>query len=90
MVITSLPLPQKEAGRLNTLVSFQPESTRLHGQFSAGNNKLPVLPETGIVDLGQLIEYNDGMQAYRGLVRSVRVSANFPTVVQQLEIETHA
>lgn len=52
--------------------------------------QLPVLPETGIVDLGQLIEYNDGMQAYRGLVRSVRVSANFPTVVQQLEIETHA
>jgi hypothetical protein len=38
MVITSLPLPQKEAGRLNTLVKFQPEFTPIDGQFSAGNN----------------------------------------------------
>ncbi|MBN9698305.1 MAG: hypothetical protein J0L85_21160, partial [Zoogloea sp.] len=40
MVITSLPLPQKEAGRLNTLVKFQPEFTPIDGQFSAGNNRL--------------------------------------------------
>jgi len=38
MVITSVPLPQNEAERLNTLVSFQPEFTPLHGQFSAGAN----------------------------------------------------
>lgn len=38
MVITSFPLPQKEAGRLNTLVKFQPEFTPIDGQFSAGNN----------------------------------------------------
>ena len=37
-MITSLPLPQKEAGRLNTLVKFQPEFTPIDGQFSAGNN----------------------------------------------------
>lgn len=37
-MITSLPLPQKEAGRLNTLVKFQPEFTPVDGQFSAGNN----------------------------------------------------
>ena len=37
-MITSLPLPQKEAGRLNTLVKFQPEFTPIDGQFSADNN----------------------------------------------------
>jgi len=41
MVITSLPLPQKEAERLNTLVKFQPEFTPIDGQFSAGNNNMP-------------------------------------------------
>jgi hypothetical protein len=38
MVITSRPLLNKRADRLNTLVSFQPESTPLAGQFSAGAN----------------------------------------------------
>lgn len=40
-MITSCPLPQNEAERLNTLVSLQPEFTPLDGQFSAGANKLP-------------------------------------------------
>ncbi len=38
MVITSCPLPQNEAERLNTLVSLQPEFTPLDGQFSADAN----------------------------------------------------
>jgi len=38
MVITSCPLPQNEAERLNTLVSSQPEFTPFDGQFSAGAN----------------------------------------------------
>jgi hypothetical protein len=38
MVITSFPLPKKEAGRLNTLVNFQPKFTLLNGQFSADDN----------------------------------------------------
>jgi RNA polymerase sigma-70 factor (ECF subfamily) len=38
MVITSSPLPKKEAGRLNTLVNFQPKFTLLNGQFSADEN----------------------------------------------------
>ncbi len=37
-MITSCPLPQNEAERLNTLVSLQPEFTPLDGQFSAGAN----------------------------------------------------
>jgi len=41
MVITSFPLPKKEAGRLNTLVNFQPIFTLLNGQFSADDNMLP-------------------------------------------------
>ncbi|MCK2086988.1 hypothetical protein MXC99_02160 [Thauera aromatica] len=45
MVITSDPLPQNEAERLNTLVSFQPEFTPLHGQFSAGANREAALPD---------------------------------------------
>jgi hypothetical protein len=40
MVITSLLLPKKEAGRLKTLVKFQPEFTLIDGQFSAGNNSM--------------------------------------------------
>ena len=38
-MITSCPLPQNEAERLNTLVSLQPEFTPLDGQFSAGANR---------------------------------------------------
>jgi len=38
MVITSFPLPKKEAGRLNTLVNFQLIFTLLNGQFSADDN----------------------------------------------------
>jgi hypothetical protein len=41
MVITSFPLPKKEAGRLNTLVNFQPKFTLLNGQFSADDNNHP-------------------------------------------------
>ncbi len=38
MVITSCPLLKRGADRLNTLVSFQPESCLLSAQFSAGAN----------------------------------------------------
>jgi len=41
MVITSFPLPRKEAGRLNTLINFQPIFTLLNGQFSADDNTGP-------------------------------------------------
>jgi len=52
--------------------------------------RLPVLPATGILDLGQLIEYQDGATARRGLVRAVSVEAGLPSVWQTVEIETHA
>lgn len=52
--------------------------------------QMPVLSGVGILDLGQLVEYNDGATSYRGLVRSVRVTAPMPRVWQTLEIEAHA
>ena len=52
--------------------------------------RLPVMPATGILDLGQLVEYQDGATARRGLVRAVSVEAGLPNVWQTVEIETHA
>lgn len=52
--------------------------------------RLPVLPATGILDIGQLVEYQDGATARRGLVRAVSVEAGLPNVWQTVEIETHA
>lgn len=51
--------------------------------------ELPVLPATGVVDVGAFIEYHDGTAARRGIVRSVRVSASLPQVWQQIEVQTH-
>ena len=60
------------------------------GRQAAITLRLPVLPETGILDLGQLIEYQDGSTARRGLVRALSVDAAIPNVWQTVEIETHA
>ncbi|TXI17684.1 MAG: hypothetical protein E6Q67_12955 [Roseateles sp.] len=51
---------------------------------------LPVLPETGVVRPGQLIEYLDGDTARRGLVRSVDVAVDLPDITQTLGVEIHA
>ena len=51
---------------------------------------LPVLPETGIIQPGQLIRYVDGGTTRIGLARGVSVSANLPKIRQTVEIETHA
>lgn len=60
------------------------------GRQASISIQMPVLEETGILDLGQLVEYNDGTHAYRGLVRSVSIRAALPQVWQTVEIETHA
>lgn len=51
---------------------------------------LPVLPETGIIHPGTLVQYTDAGTARRGLVRSVSVSASLPTLRQSITLETHA
>lgn len=58
-------------------------------QFEVGL-RLPVLPETGIVEPGTFVEYQDGSVARLGLVRSTRIEAGFPEVWQTLGVECHA
>ena len=58
-------------------------------QFEVGL-RLPVLPETGIVEPGTFIEYQDGRVARLGIVRSTRIEAGFPEVWQTLGVECHA
>lgn len=51
---------------------------------------LPVLPESGVIDVCKLIEFNDGTTTRRGIVRANSVSVNMPTVRQTLTIEAAA
>lgn len=52
--------------------------------------RLPVLPETGIVEPGTFVEYRDGGVTRRGLVRSTQVEAGLPEVWQTLGVQGHA
>lgn len=52
--------------------------------------ELPILPETGIITPGKLVQYTDAGTARRGLVRSTAVTAQLPTARQTIELETHA
>jgi hypothetical protein len=52
--------------------------------------RLPVLPETGIVEPGTFIEYRDSSVTRRGLVRSTQVEAGLPEVWQTLGVQGHA
>ncbi|MBK8321645.1 MAG: hypothetical protein IPL06_02675 [Betaproteobacteria bacterium] len=60
------------------------------GRQIAVNLRLPVLPETGIIEPGAFIEYQDGSVTRLGLVRSTSVQAGLPEVWQTLGVETHA
>lgn len=51
---------------------------------------MPVLAETGIIDLCKLVEFDDGVTQRRGLVRANSISVNWPTVRQTLTIEALA
>ncbi|MEW6464529.1 MAG: hypothetical protein AB1434_01385 [Pseudomonadota bacterium] len=52
--------------------------------------RLPVLPETGIIEPGAFVAYQDGGVARLGIVRSTRVEAGLPEVWQTLGVESHA
>lgn len=52
--------------------------------------RLPVLPETGVIEPGVFVEYQDGGVSRLGLVRSTSVQAGLPEVWQTLGVETHA
>ena len=51
--------------------------------------RMPVLEETGIIQPGAFVSYQDGGISRLGLVRSVNVDVGFPEVWQSLEVETH-
>lgn len=51
---------------------------------------LPILPELGVVNHGKLIEFSDGADTRRGIVRANRITDNRPTVRQTLTIEAAA
>ncbi len=50
---------------------------------------MPILPLSGIIQPGALVEYVDGATTRLGLARSIQISASLPTVRQTVEIETH-
>jgi len=51
---------------------------------------MPVLAETGVIDVCRLIEFSDGANTRRGIVRANNVSVAWPTVRQTLTIEAAA
>ena len=60
------------------------------GRQIAVSLRLPVLAETGIIEPGSFVAYQDGTLDRLGLVRSTRIEASWPQVWQTLGVETHA
>jgi len=52
--------------------------------------RLPVLPETGIIEPGAFVAYQDGSVARLGIVRSTQIDAGLPEVWQTLGVQSHA
>lgn len=51
---------------------------------------MPVLESTGVIDICRLIEFSDGANTRRGIVRANEVSVQWPQVRQTLTIEAEA
>jgi hypothetical protein len=51
--------------------------------------RLPVLPETGVIEPGKFVRYVDGGVTRLGIVRSTGVEFGSPSVFQTIGIETH-
>lgn len=52
--------------------------------------RLPVLSETGIIEPGSFVEYQDGSVTRFGLVRATQVQAGLPEVWQTLGVQAYA
>ena len=52
--------------------------------------RLPVLAETGIIEPGAFVEYQDGSVTRLGLVRATQVEAGLPEVWQTLGVQAYA
>lgn len=51
--------------------------------------RLPVLPETGIIKPGKLVQYTEQGKTHLGLSRAVSLEHRFPELWQTIRIETH-
>lgn len=60
------------------------------GQQIEVSLRLPVLAETGIIEPGAFVEYQDGSVTRLGIVRSTQVEAGMPEVWQTLGVQSHA
>ncbi len=60
------------------------------GQQIEVSLRLPVLAETGIIEPGAFVEYQDGSVTRLGLVRSTQIEAGLPEVWQTLGVQSHA
>jgi hypothetical protein len=60
------------------------------GQQIEVSLRLPILPETGIVEPGAFVEYQDGSVTRLGLVRSTQIEAGLPEVWQTLGVQGYA
>ncbi len=60
------------------------------GQQIEVSLRLPVLAETGIIEPGAFVEYQDGSVTCLGLVRSTQIEAGMPEVWQTLGVQSHA
>ena len=60
------------------------------GRIANVSLRVPVLPETGIIEPGAFIRYVDGGATHLGLVRSTEIGVEYPEVFQTLGVETHA
>lgn len=50
--------------------------------------RLPVLAETGVIEPGAMVDYDDGGITRRGIVRATSLDVNMPEVWQTLKVET--
>jgi hypothetical protein len=60
------------------------------GQQIEVSLRLPVLAETGIIQPGAFVEYQDGSVTRLGLVRSTQVEAGMPEIWQTLGVQGYA
>lgn len=59
------------------------------GRQASVSLRVPVLPETGVIEPGAFVQYEDGGVTRRGLVRSTQLDVMYPEVFQSIGVETH-
>lgn len=59
------------------------------GQQAQVRLRLPVLPETGVIEPGKFVRYEDGADMWFGVVRSTSLDASLPELWQTISVEAH-